>query len=181
MERGWGLEHTRGGTRTRNLLRRREAPYPLGHTSSPCIWLQVCRSASALIKQRLAWYAAGAVALGAGGCLQQGGKRPRAQVIAKQALLQQDTLSEWLRRWTRNPLGSARKGSNPLGVALPQAPQTSTQPSRGCNSTATPLATQACGHSGAVEVWITQTRHASLLLLLPSQIYIMRTMHIGPL
>ena len=24
----------------------------------------------------------------------------------------------WLRRWTRNPLGSARKGSNPLGVAL---------------------------------------------------------------
>ena len=30
-----------------------------------------------------------------------------------------DTLSEWLRRWTRNPLGSARKGLNPLGVVLP--------------------------------------------------------------
>ena len=29
-----------------------------------------------------------------------------------------DTVSEWLRRWTRNPLGSARRGSNPLGVAL---------------------------------------------------------------
>ena len=29
-----------------------------------------------------------------------------------------DTLSEWPRRWTRNPLGSARKGSNPLGVPL---------------------------------------------------------------
>ena len=28
--------HTRGGTRTRNLLLRREAPYPLGHTSSCC-------------------------------------------------------------------------------------------------------------------------------------------------
>ena len=28
-----------------------------------------------------------------------------------------DTVSEWLRRWTRNPLGSARKGSNPLAVA----------------------------------------------------------------
>ena len=27
---------TRGGTRTRNLLLRREAPYPLGHTSN---WL----------------------------------------------------------------------------------------------------------------------------------------------
>ena len=33
MERGWGLAHTRGGTRTRNLLLRREAPYPLGLTS----------------------------------------------------------------------------------------------------------------------------------------------------
>ena len=29
-----------------------------------------------------------------------------------------DTLSEWLSRWTRNPLGSARKGLNPFGVAL---------------------------------------------------------------
>ena len=28
----------------------------------------------------------------------------------------EDTVSEWLRRWTRNPLGSARKGSNPFGV-----------------------------------------------------------------
>ena len=27
-------------------------------------------------------------------------------------------MSEWLRRWTRNPLGSARRGSNPLGVDL---------------------------------------------------------------
>ena len=30
----------------------------------------------------------------------------------------QDTVSERLRRWTRNPLGSARRGSNPLGVAF---------------------------------------------------------------
>ena len=29
-----------------------------------------------------------------------------------------DTVSEWLRRWTRNPLGSARRGSNPLGVGV---------------------------------------------------------------
>ena len=28
----------------------------------------------------------------------------------------QDTVAEWLRRWTRNPLGSARVGSNPTGV-----------------------------------------------------------------
>ena len=31
-----------------------------------------------------------------------------------------DTVSEWLRRWTRNPLGSARRGSNPLGVVVPK-------------------------------------------------------------
>ena len=29
-----------------------------------------------------------------------------------------DTVSEWLRRWTRNPLGSARVGSNPTGVVF---------------------------------------------------------------
>ncbi len=29
-----------------------------------------------------------------------------------------DTVSERSRRWTRNPLGSARRGSNPLGVAV---------------------------------------------------------------
>ena len=31
---------------------------------------------------------------------------------------QHDTVSERLRRWTRNPLGSARRGSNPLGVEI---------------------------------------------------------------
>ena len=31
------LVNTRGGTRTHNLLLRREAPYPLGHTSMECI------------------------------------------------------------------------------------------------------------------------------------------------
>ena len=28
-----------------------------------------------------------------------------------------DTVPEWSRGWTRNPLGSARRGSNPLGAA----------------------------------------------------------------
>jgi hypothetical protein len=32
--------------------------------------------------------------------------------------VRQDSVSEWLRRWTRNPLGSARRGSNPLAVVL---------------------------------------------------------------
>ena len=42
----------------------------------------------------------------------------RADVSMREWCKRQDTLSEWLRRWTRNPLGSARRGSNPLGVAL---------------------------------------------------------------
>ena len=29
-----------------------------------------------------------------------------------------DEVAEWLRRWTANPLGSARVGSNPILVAL---------------------------------------------------------------
>ena len=29
-----------------------------------------------------------------------------------------DSVSEWLRRWTRNPLGSAREGSNPFAVVF---------------------------------------------------------------
>ena len=32
-------------------------------------------------------------------------------------------MSEWLRRWTRNPLGSAREGSNPFGVVFPPFPR----------------------------------------------------------
>ena len=34
----------------------------------------------------------------------------------QQNLPTEDSVSEWLRRWTRNPLGSARRGSNPLAV-----------------------------------------------------------------
>ena len=29
-----------------------------------------------------------------------------------------DTVSEWLRSWTRNPMGFARMGSNPIGVVF---------------------------------------------------------------
>ena len=28
----------------------------------------------------------------------------------------QDAVAEWLRRWTANPMSSARVGSNPIGV-----------------------------------------------------------------
>ena len=30
----------------------------------------------------------------------------------------QDEVAEWLRRWTANPLGSARVGSNPILVEI---------------------------------------------------------------
>ena len=39
-------------------------------------------------------------------------------IMVKVEALQQDSVSEWLRRWTRNPLGSARRVSNPLAVVL---------------------------------------------------------------
>ena len=29
-----------------------------------------------------------------------------------------DTVAEWLRRWTANPMGSARVGSNPIFVVI---------------------------------------------------------------
>ena len=34
-------------------------------------------------------------------------------------ILRGDEVAEWLRRWTANPLGSARVGSNPIFVAPP--------------------------------------------------------------
>ena len=54
--------------------------------------------------------------------LNRSGRRA-ATILALARMLQglrslvRDTVSERLRRWTRNPLGSARRGSNPLGVA----------------------------------------------------------------
>ena len=31
---------------------------------------------------------------------------------------QKAVVAEWLRRWTRNPMGSARAGSNPAGCEM---------------------------------------------------------------
>ena len=53
--------------------------------------------------------------------------------------LAKDTVSEWLRRWTRNPLGSARRGSNPLGVDFIltlSSPWFNTRPGWACDSEA---------------------------------------------
>ena len=34
-----------------------------------------------------------------------------------------DEVAEWLRRWTANPMGSARVGSNPILVVMFSTPQ----------------------------------------------------------
>ena len=71
--------YTRGGTRTRNLLLRREAPYPLGHTCSRCIWLHLgCETDNA-------WQVTlfGAVAFRAGDCLSHRAARNRMFRYAK--------------------------------------------------------------------------------------------------
>ena len=44
--------------------------------------------------------------------------RPHGARMCARTPLHQDSVSERLRRWTRNPLGSARRGSNPLAVDL---------------------------------------------------------------
>ena len=43
--------------------------------------------------------------------------REALDMAGKALELARDTVSERSRRWTRNLLGSARRGSNPLGVA----------------------------------------------------------------
>ena len=42
----------------------------------------------------------------------------KEELVRCHSQIAKDTVSERLRRWTRNPLGSARRGSNPLGVVF---------------------------------------------------------------
>ena len=42
----------------------------------------------------------------------------KEELVRCHSQIANDTVSERLRRWTRNPLGSARRGSNPLGVVF---------------------------------------------------------------
>ena len=52
-------------------------------------------------------------------CPQRGGDLPLEKVQLTALKLCGDEVAEWLRRWTANPLGSARVGSNPIFVASP--------------------------------------------------------------
>ena len=90
---------TRDGTRAHNLLLRGEAPYPLGHTSNCCSLSEAiitCASPECVARVRRCFM---------------------FPWILNALSLDHDSVSERLRRWTRNPLGSARRGSNPLAVA----------------------------------------------------------------
>ena len=55
-------------------------------------------------------------------------------------MLALDTVPERLRRWTRNPLGSARWGSNPLGVGFQyvETPANCIGVAQKCSSTSVP-------------------------------------------
>ena len=45
-----------------------------------------------------------------------GGKNPKDDGIQDYPACHSDEVAEWLRRWTANPMGSARVGSNPILV-----------------------------------------------------------------
>merc|ERR1712242_539787 len=64
--------------------------------------------------------------------LRSPGWRPcLSRVLASELLRYQDSVSERLRGWTRNPLGSARRGSNPLAVAFQSSPGGTARRGRG--------------------------------------------------
>ena len=65
-----------------------------------------------------------------------------------------DTVSEWLRRWTRNPLGSAREGSNPFGVA-----------SCYCSCCLFIKRRRQCAHSRTTTVWPSGLRRQTQVLV----------------
>ena len=41
-----------------------------------------------------------------------------SSILSGRMPIYKDYMAEWLRRWTANPLGSARAGSNPADVAF---------------------------------------------------------------
>ena len=46
-------------------------------------------------------------------------RRARVELVCmSQSMASGDSVTEWLRSWTRSPLGSARRGSSPLAVEL---------------------------------------------------------------
>ena len=81
-----------------------------------------------------------------------------------QLMPNQDSVSERLRRWTRNPWGSARRGSNPLAVGVSQSLQTrpkapaSSGTSSGCCPASASLLQAAALHRQALS---SSARHLS--------------------
>ena len=65
------------------------------------------------------------------GALSRGSGESCVQLDTAEARCLHDRVSERLRRWTRNPLGSARRGSNPLAVAFQSPPGGTARRGRG--------------------------------------------------
>ena len=107
--------HTRGGTRTHNLLLRREAPYPLGHTSyaEMELWLLLPWQTPNACRDGPHW------ALHSLCMLPGAGTEESKMVDATRALPQQqikDTLPEWSKGVDSSSTSASCVGSNPTGV-----------------------------------------------------------------
>ena len=71
----------------------------------------------------------------------------------------QDSVSERLRRWTRNPLGSARRGSNPLAVEkefLCACRSVCAPPDMACRTT---TMLECCASAVRRNNWLIRKRH----------------------
>ena len=107
--------NTRGGTRTHNLLLRREAPYPLGHTSCAEMQLPLIqpRPSSSKSAAQPYWVSHSACTL------LRATADANKMVDARKSLTKhqlKDTLPEWSKGVDSSSTSASCVGSNPTGV-----------------------------------------------------------------
>ena len=109
--------NTRGGTRTHNLLLRREAPYPLGHTSCAEMQLPLIqpRPSSSKSAAQPYWVSHSACTL------LRATADANKMVDARKSLTKhqlKDTLPEWSKGVDSSSTSASCVGSNPTGVII---------------------------------------------------------------
>ena len=109
------VQTTRGGTRTHNLLLRREAPYPLGHTSCAEMQLPLIqpRPSSSKSAAQPYWVSHSACTL------LRATADANKMVDARGSLTKhqlKDTLPEWSKGVDSSSTSASCVGSNPTGV-----------------------------------------------------------------
>ena len=109
--------NTRGGTRTHNLLLRREAPYPLGHASCAEMQLPLIqpRPSSSKSEAQPYWVSHSACTL-----LRATADASKMVDARKSPTKQQlkDTLPEWSKGVDSSSTSASCVGSNPTGVII---------------------------------------------------------------